>query len=66
RTVSLLVPFSATGTLHRWTTPERVEVLEHTESGVRVRARVSRDELQRLRAAGVEISASGASPAGPR
>jgi len=66
RTVSLLVPFSATGTLHRWTTPERVEVLEHTESGVRVRARVSRDELQRLRAAGVEVSASGASPALPR
>jgi GTP-binding protein HflX len=66
RTVDLLVPFSAIGALHAWTTEERVEVLEHTGAGIRVRARVSTDELRRLAAAGVDVSASGASPRGPR
>ena len=66
RTVDLLVPFSAIGTLHSWTTGDRAEVLEHTGSGVRIRARVSPDELRRLEAAGAAVSAFGASPAGRR
>jgi GTP-binding protein HflX len=61
RVVDLLVPFSAIGTLHAQTTPERVDTLEHTGEGIHVRARLSARELQELRAAGAGFSASGAS-----
>lgn len=64
RVVNLLVPFTAIGTLHEWTTPERVDVLEHTESGIRIRARVSERELGALQAAGAALSVSAASPDG--
>lgn len=60
RLVTLLVPFAAVGTLYARTTPERIEVLEHRESGMLVRARVSEQELAELKAGGVTLSASGA------
>ncbi len=61
RAVPLLVPFAALGVLYEQTTPERLEVLEHTGDGVHVRARVSDRELQELKKAGAEVSASDAS-----
>ena len=64
RVVELLVPFSAIGTLHEQTTPERVNRLEHTGEGIRVRARLSARELQELRAAGAAFSAFAVSPDG--
>lgn len=59
---TLLVPFDAVGDFYGRTPPERVEVIEHTETGIRVRATVSDEELRDLRILGVEISASAASP----
>lgn len=64
RVVELLVPFSAIGTLHAQTTPERVDTLEHTGEGIHVRVRLSAHELQELMAAGAAFSASAASPDG--
>ena len=64
RVVELLVPFSAIGTLHAQTTPERVDTLEHTGEGIHIRVRLSAHELQELMAAGAAFSASAASPDG--
>lgn len=63
RVLEFLVPFSAIGVLHAVTSPERLDLLEHTECGIHVRATVSNRELGELTAAGVDVSASDAAPA---
>ena len=65
RMVDLFVPFRAIGTLRARTTPDQIEVLEHTDRGMRIRGRLSADELRAVAAAGA-LSASGASPHEPR
>jgi 50S ribosomal subunit-associated GTPase HflX len=63
REVELLVPYAALRSLSLFRAKERVEILEYVPDGVRVRGRLSEEEVASAQAVGSAVI-SPASPAG--
>lgn len=66
RSVELLAPFSAIGRLHDVIERDRIETLEHTVDGIRIRVTASEDEIRELAARGVLPTASASARDGRR
>ncbi len=64
RSVELFVPYSGLDALYTVADPARLRIIERDGGGIRVRASLSRKEIDRLRAEGAYVIASSADRAG--